>query len=387
MNPRFEWPLLHLSFVLIGVITTLLGPVLPFFYRHWLLTDAQAGFFFASQYFGSFLGVLLTSPLLPRFGFAKVTAGGFVSFMLGFAFLGVGPWMLAAFLVGVYGVGYGLCNPAINLRATQLPSSDTAAAVTFLNFSWSLGAVFCPFLVGFLLPAIGIRGISIGIAAFSGLFCVLHFLRASERSATAPARAAHSLEEWLNHLRHPSAIALFLLYFLYVGTEVAFGGWSATQEKRIAAQHGSALALAPSFFYGFLLFGRGVAPLALRRISQLVISVGGLLCATLGGTIVVGASTPVILYIGAALAGFGLAPQYPILVTWLAAIFGEDANWLGALFFGAGGLGGAFVPWLVGIVADQTHSLRAGLAIPLVVSIVMVFLALRARPATGVATS
>jgi MFS transporter, FHS family, glucose/mannose:H+ symporter len=386
-NPRFEWPLLHASFILIGVITTLLGPVLPSFSRHWSLSDAQAGFFFASQYFGSFLGVLLTSPLLPRFGFAKVTGAGFLSFLLGFAFLGVGPWMFAAFLVGVYGLGYGLSNPAINLRATQLPSANTAAAVTFLNFSWSLGAVSCPFLVGFLLPAIGIRGISAGVAAFSLLFCILHFLRPSERSAAVPARATHSLEEWLNHLRHPSAVALFLLYFFYVGTEVALGGWSAMQEKRIAGVHGSALSMAPSFFYGFLLIGRGVAPLALQRISQLAISVGGLLCATLGGAVIVGARTPAALYLGAALAGFGLAPQYPILVTWLAAIFGEDANWLGALFFGAAGLGGAFEPWLVGIVADQTHSLRAGLAIPLIVSMAMVFLALRVRPTPVVAQS
>jgi len=385
-SPRLEWPLLHASFILIGVITTLLGPILPSFSRHWSLTDAQAGFFFASQYFGSFLGVLLTSPLLPRFGSAKVTSAGFLSFMLGFAFLGVGPWMLAAFLVGVYGLGYGLSNPAINLRATQLPSSNTAAAVTFLNFSWSVGAVSCPFLVGFFLPTIGIRGLSLGLAGFSFLLCILHFLRPSERSAAAPVRVTHSLEEWLNHLRHPSAIALFLLYFFYVGTEVAFGGWSAMQEKRIALP-GSALSLAPSFFYGFLLLSRGVAPLALRRISQLVISVGGLLCATLGGAIILGAGTPPILYLGAALAGFGLAPQYPMLVTWLAAIFGEDANWLGALFFGAAGLGGAFVPWLVGIVADQTHSLRAGLAIPLIVSVIMVFLVLRARPAPAVARS
>ena len=134
-DPRIEWLLLHASFVLIGVITTLLGPVLPFFARHWALNDAQSGFLFTTQYFGSFLGVALTSVLIPRFGFSKVCAAGFAAFMSGFAFLGLGPWILAAILVGVSGFGYGFTNPAINIRATQLPSKNTAAAVTFLNFS------------------------------------------------------------------------------------------------------------------------------------------------------------------------------------------------------------------------------------------------------------
>src|SRR6516225_2133796 len=135
-DPNREWAVLHTSFVLIGVITTLLGPILPSFSHRWLLNDAQAGFFFTCQYFFSTLGVVLTSVLLPRFGFSKVIAGGFVSFFVGFAFLVLGPWFVSAFLLGVIGLGYGLANPAVNLRATQLPSRNTAAAVTFLNFSW-----------------------------------------------------------------------------------------------------------------------------------------------------------------------------------------------------------------------------------------------------------
>ena len=106
-QPWNEWLLLHVSFVLIGVITTVLGPVLPVFARHWALSDAQSGFLFTAQYFGSFLGVALTSVVIPRFGFSKVCAAGFVAFTIGFAFLGMGPWILAATLVGVNGFGYG----------------------------------------------------------------------------------------------------------------------------------------------------------------------------------------------------------------------------------------------------------------------------------------
>jgi len=381
-DPENEWLLLHVSFVLIGVITTLLGPILPFFARHWSLTDAQSGFFFTTQYFGSFLGVILTSVVIPRFGFSRVCAAGFTAFMIGFAFLGLGAWIFAAIMVGVNGFGYGFTNPAINIRATQLPSKNTAAAVTFLNFSWSLVAVFCPFLIGFSLPITGARGFCLVLSSLS-LVVVGAYLRVSFRSAEAAvarAPATHSLSEWQDSLRRPpQAIPLLFLFFLYVGVEVALGGWVAMHEERMSGMSVAALALAPSVFYGFLLLGRGVAPLAFRHVSPAVVSACGLLLATIGSTLIALSGRAGTLYLGAAVAGFGLAPQYPIFVTWLAAIYRTDSTWIGALFFSAGSLGAAVLPWLVGIVASQT-SLRAGFFLPVAVCAVMVLLGTRARP-------
>jgi MFS transporter, FHS family, glucose/mannose:H+ symporter len=363
-SARTEWLLLHLSFILIGVITTLLGPILPSFSHHWSLTDAQAGFFFTAQYLGSTLGVALTSYFIPRFGFSKVTAGGFIAFLVGFAFLGLGPWVISSLMASIIGFGYGLANPAINLRSTQLPSKSTAAAVTFLNFSWSIGSVLCPFLVGALIPSIGLRYFSVLLAAFSLVFVALHFSVRAAPATAKRARATHPLADWLAHLRLPRAIPLLLLFFLYVGTEVALGGWVATFEKRMPGMSTLTLVIAPSVFYGSLLFGRGISPLALRHRSQVLVSTVGLSLGT------------------AAIAGFGLAPQYPIFITWLAAIFRDDSTWIGALFFGAAGIGGGVLPWLVGIVSSSSHSLRAGLCLPLAVSFLMIFLAFQARPQT-----
>src|SRR5690349_18146428 len=86
-DARLEWAYLHLGFVLIGIAMTMLGPVLPYFTHRWNLTDGQAGLFFSTQYFGSFLGTLATSWLLPRLGFSKVIGAGYLCFALGLAFL------------------------------------------------------------------------------------------------------------------------------------------------------------------------------------------------------------------------------------------------------------------------------------------------------------
>jgi fucose permease len=173
---------------------------------------------------------------------------------------------------------------------------------------------------------------------------------------------------------------LLLLFFLYVGVETALGGWVAAYEKRMPGMDSSTWALAPLVFYFFLLIGRGLAPLALRRLSQVAISTGGLLCAVAGAGIVAYSQTPLLLQAGAAVAGFGLAPQYPLYVTWFAETFREDASWLSTFYFGGGALGGAVLPWLVGIIAERTNSLRVGLILPAAVTAIMVMLLLRARP-------
>ena len=105
----------------------------------------------------------------------------------------------------------------------------------------------------------------------------------------------------------------------------------------------------------------------------------------MGITIVALAQTPMVLYLGAVLAGFGCAPQYPIYVTWLAAIFKEDSTWLGALFFGVAGLGGSIMPGLVGFIGSHAHSLRYGFLLPLASALWMIPFALRVCPNSSLA--
>jgi fucose permease len=379
-EPRVEWAFLHAGFVLIGVCMTMLGPVLPYFTHRWNLTDGQAGLFFSTQYFGSFLGTVVTSWLLPRLGFSKVISAGYFCFALGLACLGLGPWFLSTVFVAIYGIGYGLATPSINLRATRLPSSSVAAAVSLLNFSWGVGAVSSPFLVAFFMGRLSLRALAVSLAACFLALALAHFVHKTDPVASSDTRPKRSFAVWRVTLQPAPWISLALLFFLYVGIEISVGGWVALDEKRMVGFSLAKMAAAPAFFYGFLLLGRLLLPLALKYCSQRTLSVGGLVVTTAGVALVAFAQTPTLLHIGALLAGFGCGPQYPIYVTWLAARFKDDATWLAALFFGAAGLGSSIIPWLVGVVASQTHSLRFGFVLPLASALLMIPLTLRACP-------
>jgi MFS transporter, FHS family, glucose/mannose:H+ symporter len=379
-DARLEWSYLHLGFVLIGITMTMLGPILPYFTHRWNLTDEQAGLFFSTQYFGSFLGTLVTTWLLPRMGFSKVISAGYFCFALGLACMGLGPWFCSAMFVAIYGLGYGIANPSINLRATHLPSSNVAAAVSLLNFSWGVGAVCSPFLVAFFLGHLSLRALAVSLTVGFLALAAVHFVQKADPVASPESRPNRSLAVWRATLQPAPWVSLALLFCLYVGVEISVGGWVALDEKRMVGFAAGKMAAAPAFFYGFLLLGRFLVPVALKYFSQLGLCVGGLVVATVGVALVAFAHSPGVLHAGALLAGFGCAPQYPIYVTWLAEIFKDDSTWLAALFFGAAGIGSSLIPWLVGVVASQTHSLHFGFMLPMACALLMIPFALRACP-------
>ena len=135
-----------------------------------------------------------------------------------------------------------------------------------LNFSWGVGAVACTASGRRSRSPFGVRGLAICVAVLAFALCVLHFRQPSSGPSTANS-AKRSLADWLTYLQQRPAIPLLLLFFLYVGTEVSIGGWVAALEQRLPGVNTSSLAVAPSVFYGFLLIGRGMAPILLKRLS------------------------------------------------------------------------------------------------------------------------
>src|SRR3954467_8766621 len=69
--------LLHGGFVVTGIMTTFIGPLLPVLATRWSLTDAQAGELITAQFVGSMAGVALSGILTLRRGFKFPIALGF----------------------------------------------------------------------------------------------------------------------------------------------------------------------------------------------------------------------------------------------------------------------------------------------------------------------
>jgi MFS transporter, FHS family, glucose/mannose:H+ symporter len=370
--------LLHLGFVLTGIVNTMLGPTLPLLSYQWKLSDLQAGNLFVAQFVGSMVGVTASSLLVARRGSRPVLVFGLLMMGIGSAALGLLNWSHGLLPLFTLGIGLGLTIPTTNLLISELHPHKRASALSWINLSWGLGAVVCPFIVAALRPS----GRSFYL--FYGVALLLVFLASTltqvsfvaiPRPQDHPSASTTAEANW----RSRYVPILGAIFFLYVGSEAAFGGWIASYAKR-AIPGETSWVLTPSFFWASLLFGRSIAPALLRRVPEIWLSRISLLVALLGMFTALAARGTIQLGLSTCLAGVGLAPVFPIAIAALSHKFGAMASRIAGLMFNLAGLGGATLPWFVGLTSTRLNSLKAGLFVPLFGCFTMLLLHLFIQP-------
>jgi fucose permease len=357
---KFKIAVIHLGFALTGIVTTMLGPILPLLATQWHLNDAQAGRLFLVQFIASPTGALLASKVLSRWGASWTVPLGMFLIAAGVSTFSVGTEAAAFVGIALYALGLGFALPSTNLLVVELVSRGQAAALNILNFSWTVGALVGPFLIAVLLKPVGLRGFLLLVGACTlviavveaGAFPKAHLVSASTRHGKlAPSR------------RLVFALMTFFLLFLYVGIENGFAGWLSTFSMRSQHTSEKATAIVQSSFWAALLLGRLAAPLMLRMVREGSLILGGLALASAGIVTAIASPSLTVLAAGVLLSGFGLAAIFPTTIAIFTEWFGTGGA--GSIVLGCCGFGGALIPWLVGEVSTHSQNLRLGLAVPL----------------------
>jgi FHS family glucose/mannose:H+ symporter-like MFS transporter len=368
-NRRGLLALLFAGFVLLGIPTVIIGPVLPVFISRWSLNDSQAGLFFTVQFSASLCGVWITTGLTSWRGYRP---GLFIGYLLtgaGLALLNAPTHAVALVATAAFGLGYGIVVPPTNLSAAEAGGERSAGLVSLLNFAWGVGAVACSPLIllalrHHFLPAL-LFTIAFCSVFLAGSFLFVPFPADKHASLAKPSSAASSIPTL------SVTIGVAALFFIYVGIETSVGGWAAEHAKRLAGHATSMSTMAPMFFYAGLMIGRAVASLVLTHLHAGKVAFTALGLTTLGIAVVIAASSQRTAIGGLATAGFGCASIYPIYISWFSNWYGAAARRLGGVVFSMASLGGSALPWLVGFVSMRASSLRVGLLVPLAGCFVM----------------
>jgi fucose permease len=367
-NAKLSFPtsgatLLHLDFLVTGIVMTFLGPMLPALSPRWSLTDEQAGYLLFAQFFSSMFGMLASASLVQRVGYRLTFIIGLLLMALGMSLLVSGPWLLGMIAVCILGFGHGVTTPAGNLRTAEVNPERRASALSVINAVWGIGAVSSPFLAAIAQRAhrtpLFLYGTS---AALLALLLAFAFARFEPDTGARTTTSSSPVESILNRRM---LLVICALFFVYVGTEVSFGGWLASYAHRMRTSQHSYWAPTTSFFWGALLVGRILAPAALKFHKETAVARIGLVLAFAGGLTIVAAHDMALLIPGAILAGLGMASIFPISVSLLPRWFEESAASSSSFVFASGNTGGAVLPWLVGVISTRTGSLRSGFIVPL----------------------
>jgi len=369
--------LLFAGFVLIGIATVIVGPMLPVFIQKWALDDRQAGFFFTVQFTSSMVGVGLSSALSAWRGYRPALILGYALTGVGLAALNTDSHAFALAATASFGCGYGLVIPGTNLLVAQAGGKRSASLLNLLNFMWGTGAIACSPLVLLALEHMRLPVLLAGLGISGGLM-VLGLVVASFRGETH-GEVAKTSESGTVEVGLAVTMALAALFFIYVAMETSVGGWAVEFAKRLANKSTGMTTLAQMFFYAGLTSGRAIAPIVLLRLHERRLVLGALVLSTVGTAILMASNTLNMAILGVFLAGLGCASIYPIYIAWLSRWYGARAKRVGGVLFALASLGGAAGPWLVGAVSKYSGNLRMGLLVPLAGAITMICLVLLLR--------
>jgi MFS transporter, FHS family, glucose/mannose:H+ symporter len=361
--------MIYCSFVLAGVVTTLLGPILPLLIARWGMSDERAGLFFTFQFFGNLAGIASLGWLISRRGYGQTFVIGFAMISVGIAGLNSGNEFVCLSGTAVFGYGLGLILSGVNLWVAEVAGPRRTAALSILNVAWGLGAISCPALVLFGHKAGRLSLLILGITGASALVAFAIAMMNVEPVAHGSGEATRPGGEVRGGKRF--AIALGGLFFLYIGTEGCVGGWAASLAKRMGNSGGNLWELAPMFFWAGLLAGRAMAPVILRLIAERTLFVSGLVLAGSFSGALWWATSFRGIAICVALSGLGLSCIYPLIVSWMVGHYGSEAKHAGSILFALASVGGAILPALVGYTSTHTGSLKAGLLVPFAACMVM----------------
>lgn len=368
----FRIAIVHFGFVLTGIVTTMLGPILPLLTSRWNLTDIQAGRLFTVQFLSAVSGSIIASRVLARWGTARTVGTGMLLIAIGVSATGLGDAPLGMAGIGLFGLGLGFALPATNLLVAEMVPQKRVGALNILNFFWTIGAVAGPLLIGFTQRSFGFR-------SFALLLCFAVILVSAFEFAALPSADPMTAASPKGKLADDDRIAFAFLtcafLILYVGVENGVSGWLAVLAGRVHHAPLRTASVIQSSFWGAILAGRLLAPVVNRRVSSLKMVFLGLAAAALGIAVTVVAQRVGQFEAGVLLCGIGLAALFPTVVAIFAEWYGTGGT--GSIILGLCGFGGAAVPLAVGVVGSYSGSLKTGFLVNLLCVLLAVLTFLR----------
>ncbi len=360
----------QLAFIPTGVLTTLLGPMLPIMIARWALSDAKAGNLFVAQFLAQLAGVQLSAFFLAKMGFRPAFLTGLLLMAAGVSLICTGGFWLGLASVAIYGLGLGLIIPTDNLLVAEISSHSKSSAVSLLNFFWGVGAVAWAVLVPWgkkhaMLPML------LGLVALSLLVL---FLAVRDLPFPGAVKSTHQAVDWRKFAKSPATWLFAAVFFIYPGVETAVGGWIGSYVGRMSVHEAKVALWMPAFFWIAMMIGRGPGSLMLPFVSERRVLQVGFAFASAGIGLLLWVPTLTGVIGGTLLTGVSYAVLYPVTVARLSHRFGVAARSIGSVMFSLAAIGPAVIPWMVGMISQTTGSLRAGLGVPLVGTILLLLI-------------
>ncbi len=339
-----------LAFIGIGLIAGALGPTLPGLAENTASRLNQISILFTAQALGWMIGSYLGGRLYDRAP-AHPLIGSM--FLVAAVMLALTPVMsslaiLAAAML-IIGIGGGTIDVGGNTLLIWVHRNKVGSRMNALHFFFGVGTLITPIIV---VQSINVSGNITWAYWLIALLMIppgIYMLR-----TPSPANPFTSSESKTANTRWLLVILITLMFFLFVGAELAFGGWIYTYSLTIGQITAITAGYINSLFWGALTLGRLLSiPLPDRVRARTILSVDiiGLVISLL--LLLFASHVPGVIWIATAGMGLFMATIFPTLMI-LAEHHLDVTGRIASFFLVGASLGGMLIPWLIGQFFETT---------------------------------
>jgi len=371
LNPLLLWGSFY-AFVVTGMIVLMPGAIMPYLLQHFHMSYDQGGSLLALQAVGNLTASLLGGVLSDFVGRKATLLFGAACFVVGFGgmLLGVSPWFLYIF-VFISGLGWGIMNSLVNAVVNDA-AEGRSSVINLLHMFFALGAFAAPFLVSFILRL----GFSwhYAVTAVTAMSMLLVFLFLRMPIETPVRDKDRNGQSSGAFLRNPRFYLFMAILFLYVGTENSINGWLVTYLTDARTLRGISPQDVLSLFWVAIILGRFLVSYVAGRFTResviLVSSMGGALFFVL----FLMTANQILILLSVAIMGLAYSGIYPTTIANASPLIKGSGAATG-IMVSLGGLGGAAIPYINGLVAEG-RGIQTGMTVIVVSALLMLCTAL-----------
>ncbi|MBI5953264.1 MAG: MFS transporter [Chloroflexi bacterium] len=353
-----------IAFISLGLPDGLLGVAWPSIRETFSLRLDALGILLVASTTGYIVSSFLSGKLIAKLGVGGTLAAS--CFLTGAGLIGytlVPQWWTMVALGLVAGLGAGAIDAGLN---TYVASNFGEGLMQWLHASFGVGVTLGP-----IIMTVGLNWFNswrwgyrnVGAAQIVLALCFVLTISMWRQTSDHPEQENSRITDYktplTETLRHPMIWMSLLLFFIYTGVEVSFGSWTYSLLTLSRGVPTEVAGLWSGSYWATFTLGRFLAGILTRRFGIKKLLVTGQLAALSGAILLWWNPFPTASIIAVSIIGFALAPIFPGLVSTTSSRVGEHhaANTIG-MQISAAGLGGAVIPGLAGVLA-QNISLEA----------------------------
>ncbi|XXG94520.1 hypothetical protein Hte_000777 [Hypoxylon texense] len=353
------------SFIVLGMMVSTLGVMVPRFETYYSLSDFQVSFVFLVWPVGYVIAAYLNGVIHVRFGQRGIAvAGPLFHIILATAASLHPPFPVLLIALAVGSLGTGILDGSFCAWAGGMDNANVVQG--FLHGSYSAGAALGPFLAGTMLsvghtPWYAWYYVLLGASALEAVVLLFAFRfedanryhqdHKRDRLLDVPDGTARNSSS--NIFRHRVTWICAVYFLACVGTENAVSGWIVVFMTRVNHASDYLASISSSGFWIGQAAGRLTLGVVTQKFGVRPATIAYLITALVFEALFTAIHIPEVSTVMITLLGFCLGPLFPSGVLMVTRLLPRELH-VGAISFAVliGQVGGALLPFALGALAD-----------------------------------